>query len=277
MSRRAKQNGERRKAVGAATPWDAELFAEFGTILKVKDVFELRRCMLKLARIYGFEALYAVSPLTRDREFGRHLTNLNFPAVWERQWRRRLFWVDPLIDYSLTHPQVFLWSYVFAKPDLTEGQKRYVEFCHGLGMTDGLGVICYGPGGRMGFVGFGLPSGPDCFSAQTYLAVATIAQLAFNKYCTILSGTDQTAPELSPREREIMRWAGRGKSNADIAVIVGISKHTIDTHLRRVFRKFGTSDRTVACLKALELGYIQTSELEVSPQFEVGKPTPPAD
>ncbi|WP_375290931.1 helix-turn-helix transcriptional regulator [Qipengyuania sp.] len=277
MSGGGEKKTKKRKGIGAPTPWDRALFIEFGSILKTQDIFELRRCMLKLARIYGFDALYAVSPLTRNPEFGRHLSCLNFPAVWERQWRRRLFWVDPLIDYCLKHPQVFMWSYVFDKPNLTPAQKRYVAFCRDLGMGEGLGTIVYGPGGRMGFTGFGKPTSRDCFSAQSFQAVATIAQLSFNRYCALSADADGSKPELSPREIEIMAWAARGKSNGDIATILGISRHTVDTHLRRAFRKLGTSDRTVACLKALELGYIQSSEQNFSPQFQIGKPTPPVE
>ncbi|MCR2833295.1 helix-turn-helix transcriptional regulator [Parerythrobacter lacustris] len=251
-----------RQGAGAPTKSDGELFREFTKILIAPNVLDLIAQMSKLANIYGFGALYAVSPITRDKQFCHHMTAVGFPSVWERQWKRRLYWVDPLLDYALYHPQVFRWSRIFSEECSSKAQRRYVEFCSQLGMTDGLATACYGPGGRTGFVGFGFPEGEDCFSAQSYLAIAHIAQLSFARYCTIMHGKAATPPRLSPREREIMRWVARGKSNSEIAIIVGISRHTVDTHLRRVFSKFGTTDRTVACLRAVELGCILISETD---------------
>lgn len=61
---------------------------------------------------------------------------------------------------------------------------------------------------------------------------------------------------LSPREREVLCWVSRGKSNSVIADILGISQHTVDTHIRRIFRKLGTTDRTTASIRAMETGQL---------------------
>lgn len=253
-----------RQGAGAPTKWDEQLFREFTKILTAPDVPDLIAQMSKLANIYGFEALYAVSPITRDKQFCHRMTSVKFPSIWERQWKRRLYWVDPLLEYALYHPQVFRWSRIFSEECSSKAQRRYVEFCSQLGMTDGLATACYGPGGRTGFVGFGFPQDEECFSAQSYLAIAHIAQLSFSRYCSIMHGRAAAPPKLSPREREIIRWVARGKSNAEISIIVGISRHTVDTHLRRIFNKFGTTDRTVACLRAVELGCILISETDAA-------------
>ncbi len=64
------------------------------------------------------------------------------------------------------------------------------------------------------------------------------------------------APELSPREREVLGWIALGKSNAVIGEILGISRHTVDTHNRRIFRKLDTADRTTAAIRAVEYGLV---------------------
>jgi DNA-binding CsgD family transcriptional regulator len=61
-------------------------------------------------------------------------------------------------------------------------------------------------------------------------------------------GGSQTAAELSPREQEVARWMGRGKSNEEIAIILGISAHTVKNHLEKVFRKLGVENRHAASL-----------------------------
>ncbi len=57
---------------------------------------------------------------------------------------------------------------------------------------------------------------------------------------------------LTPRETDVMSWVAQGKTNNDIAIILDISAHTVDTHLRRAFKKLGTYNRTVAAVLAVQ-------------------------
>lgn len=61
---------------------------------------------------------------------------------------------------------------------------------------------------------------------------------------------------LTQRETEVLRWCAAGKSNGDIGEILSISAHTVDFHLRNVYRKLGTGDRVSSTLKAFTLGLI---------------------
>lgn len=53
--------------------------------------------------------------------------------------------------------------------------------------------------------------------------------------------TDDEA--LSAREREIAELAAAGRSNAEIATVLVVSKRTVDAHMYRLFRKLGIADR----------------------------------
>ncbi|GGM80411.1 helix-turn-helix transcriptional regulator [Dactylosporangium sucinum] len=48
---------------------------------------------------------------------------------------------------------------------------------------------------------------------------------------------------LSDRERDVARLAGRAMTNRQIARRMGISQHTVNYHLRQVFRKLGIASR----------------------------------
>ncbi len=51
------------------------------------------------------------------------------------------------------------------------------------------------------------------------------------------------SPLLTVRERQIARLAGRGASNRDIAVEMGVSVRTVEGHLYQVFTKLGVTSR----------------------------------
>ena len=51
---------------------------------------------------------------------------------------------------------------------------------------------------------------------------------------------------LSERQLEILAWVARGKSNRDIAVIMGVTERSITYHMTEVFRTLGVSSRVQA-------------------------------
>jgi DNA-binding CsgD family transcriptional regulator len=56
---------------------------------------------------------------------------------------------------------------------------------------------------------------------------------------------------LTPREREVLRWVAAGKTDRDIAAILGISPRTVHKHLQHVYEKLGVETRTAAAMRAL--------------------------
>jgi DNA-binding NarL/FixJ family response regulator len=57
--------------------------------------------------------------------------------------------------------------------------------------------------------------------------------------------------DMTNREVEVLTWAARGKTSAEIAIIVGLSKRTIDFHLDSARVKLGAATRIEAAIKAV--------------------------
>lgn len=57
---------------------------------------------------------------------------------------------------------------------------------------------------------------------------------------------------LTDRESEVLYWVTQGKSNKDLALILGISPRTVNKHLESVFEKMYVENRTSAANKALK-------------------------
>jgi DNA-binding NarL/FixJ family response regulator len=51
---------------------------------------------------------------------------------------------------------------------------------------------------------------------------------------------------LTTREGEVLSWLSKGKTNRDIAQILGLSPRTVDKHLEQIYAKLGVENRTAA-------------------------------
>jgi LuxR family transcriptional regulator, quorum-sensing system regulator BjaR1 len=63
-------------------------------------------------------------------------------------------------------------------------------------------------------------------------------------------------PRLTDRERDILSWAGRGKTTSETADILGLSELTVDTHVRNALGKLDARNKTQAVAKCVWLGLI---------------------
>jgi DNA-binding CsgD family transcriptional regulator len=60
---------------------------------------------------------------------------------------------------------------------------------------------------------------------------------------------------LSKREQEILQFVASGKSNKEIAQILGRSPETVKMALKHIFSKLGVENRTQAAVLALKDGH----------------------
>ncbi|MGL4231719.1 MAG: response regulator [Casimicrobium sp.] len=58
------------------------------------------------------------------------------------------------------------------------------------------------------------------------------------------------AADLTSREAEVLSWIAKGKTNRDIADILGMSPRTVNKHLEHIFEKLGVETRTAAAALA---------------------------
>jgi DNA-binding response OmpR family regulator/DNA-binding CsgD family transcriptional regulator len=66
----------------------------------------------------------------------------------------------------------------------------------------------------------------------------------------------RTRLSLTAREAEVLLWLSRGKSNRDIATILGLSPRTVNKHLEQMFEKLGVENRasaTALAVRALQV------------------------
>jgi DNA-binding response OmpR family regulator len=60
---------------------------------------------------------------------------------------------------------------------------------------------------------------------------------------------------LTSREGEVLSWLSKGKTNRDIAQILGLSPRTVDKHLEQIYAKLGVENRTAAAAIAVNASH----------------------
>lgn len=58
---------------------------------------------------------------------------------------------------------------------------------------------------------------------------------------------------ITNREAEVLLWVAQGKSNGDVAGILGMSEKTVKKHMGNIFEKLGIENRNAAAMQAVEV------------------------
>lgn len=105
--------------------------------------------------------------------------------------------------------------------------------------------------------------GPLAFAAPRtgrMLEASYVGRTGADEILLRLVGLDRAADErqvlrarlgLTAREAEVLLWVGRGKTNRDVAEILGLSPRTVNKHLEQIFAKIGVENRAAAAVKVL--------------------------
>ncbi|MFP6627162.1 MAG: response regulator transcription factor [Deltaproteobacteria bacterium] len=63
-------------------------------------------------------------------------------------------------------------------------------------------------------------------------------------------------PNLTEREKEVLRLVCDGLTNAEIATCLHVSRETVKSELKRIFRKIGVGNRTQAAVLLVKQGWV---------------------
>lgn len=192
-----------------------------------------------------------------DRTNSLTVLSYGFPVSWMERYKNQEYAkLDPIPRRALHSGQAFYWSEALQKTKATSEEQAYFDDVQAAEVGDGLAIPVFGPHGRNAYVGLGSGLPERGFSEETALALQIMSQIAHLRYCELLAAEAGTEIVLSPRERDVLLWMSRGKSNAVIADILDVSPNTVDTYVRRLFKKLEVADRVTASLRGIALGLL---------------------
>lgn len=97
----------------------------------------------------------------------------------------------------------------------------------------------------------------ESFDDHRFLMLLGLASSKLRQIAEVQTHEARNRAKLSPRELDIVRALGSGKSKKEIARDLGISHSSVDTYSRRVFSKLDVDDRVEAVVKSISMGLIR--------------------
>jgi LuxR family transcriptional regulator/LuxR family quorum-sensing system transcriptional regulator CciR len=170
----------------------------------------------------------------------------------------RLYRDNPLLQHAMDSTEPFYFDEIGELKDLGAREREFVDEVRKADLWRGLGVQVFGPHGRNGYCGMGFRTGVTRLEPQELRTTQWACQLAHLRYCALLAPILGPTPQLSRRETEVLAWVARGKTNTTIGEILGISAHTVDAHLRRIYLKLGVFDRISAAVRGIGVGLVHS-------------------
>ena len=169
----------------------------------------------------------------------------------------RLYRDNPVLRHAHQRAEPVYWDEVLEQEPANEREGAFLEEVRKADLGNGVGIPVFGPDGRLGQCGLGFRKGVRRLDPTVLKEFQWVCELAHLRYCALVVPALGPLPELSSRETEILAWVAGGKSNPLIAEILGISSHTVNTHLRRIYLKLGVFDRISAAVRGIGIGLIR--------------------
>jgi len=181
--------------------------------------------------IYGYSRVASEHPRV-EIDDALFLSNHD-PVYFDRFIREKMFVEAPMTRWARNHYGACSWGTFWRDPAaLTEAARRVIAFNTEMEITAGYTISFADPSPRsLGVIGLTARRGlgqdeVDAIWASHGPMIEVMNHMAHLKILSLPHTTMRAM--LSDRQREVLEWVGQGKSNQDIAVILGVSVPTVE-------------------------------------------------
>lgn len=230
-------------------------FAVVNAIAAAQTPAEIGSQLVRLARGFGFSSVYG-GLVPRRRTPRLEIVPLTLvqhvPEDWARRYNERGYlFRDPVFHRLQSDAQPFTWADSYASCASEVDRKLVSGEARAFGLTNGFVVPVKTLEERIAAVSFGgdrAALDPDEASKLSF-----VANFAIGRFLQLHALADGAPAQLTPRERECLVWSSEGKTEADIAEILGVSTSTISKHIASAKDRLGAMNKTHAVAVAMKL------------------------
>ena len=216
-------------------------------VAAVPDAYALLRCCQAFLKPLG---VTDVSYVKTDL-YG----NSNIHTTYDKGWlnhysENALHEIDPVVALGKKQSVLSCWS---SDTDCLKN-KEFFDLAASYGVPKQGAVLTFGT--RTGQAVFSIASdGCTREWKQAFAAHQTVLNYTAMSYCVRASQLDSQT-RLTPRERDVILWAARGKTSWETSQVLEIAEGTVNQYLRSAMSKLDATNRVQAVAKAVELGVL---------------------
>jgi LuxR family transcriptional regulator, quorum-sensing system regulator CciR len=188
----------------------------------------------------------------------------NCPQDWIESYAvNKLYKIDPILHASTLTTLGFRWDELSSIIEMTPDRQKLLHIYAKAGVSAGMTIPVHIPGEPTGSCSFATKTG-QTFPNDNVVAAQMIGAFSFQSARKIAGLTRSfrlSTPSLTPRQRDCLLWAMRGKSDWEIAQILELSPDTVKQHLDRARSRYGVAKRVQLAIRAIYLGDIHFDEV----------------
>jgi DNA-binding CsgD family transcriptional regulator len=186
---------------------------------------------------------------------------IDYPAIWLAHFSASNYADrDPVFLAARAQALPFQWSDPHFLKRLKRDQIRILDEAAEAGLEDGLTIPLHAPKALP--ASCSLVIGPDGIDPLSVREAHWHAVYAHERARRINAPQiSQHRISLGRREKQILEWVGRGKSDFEISVILSLSEHTIHNTVRHIMAKYDAVARVQAVMRALRDGEIRIDDI----------------
>jgi LuxR family quorum-sensing system transcriptional regulator CciR len=189
---------------------------------------------------------------------------VDYPRSWMEIFEeRRLYAADPIHRASQQTSVGFAWNNVEALISLAPRDRAVLTAARDAGIGDGFTIPAHIPGEINGSCSFATVNGIELDEEQLPL-VQLVGNFAFEgarRVSRLARCGRAELPRLTERQVECVALVARGKTDWEIARILGVGSETVSQHLKDARDRYGVTKRTMLAMRALSDGSISFADV----------------
>lgn len=222
----------------------------------ITDLDELKRRFAEVAELYGFHRSACVQIATPGRPVAPRMLFTHGAEEWGKRYvSEQLQRNDPTIQAIFAADRPFTWTEVRART--TDAREmRIFEEADRTGGKEGLVIPIHGALGEVSVMILVTDTHAIDTADRPTLHLLGTVYATVGRTLTELSDDEPTGNPITRREAECLAWVARGKTDWEIAQILGISDRTVESHINNARQKTGADTRAQAIMEAWSRGWL---------------------
>lgn len=188
----------------------------------------------------------------------------NYPDDWMKHYvSQKYAAIDPVRSQILASRKPFLWSELTKSPNCNAKQIKMMREAEEANVANGLGISMMSQHGEIAGIGLAKSQFTKNYADFSDVAKINLLSIFFYEKYRESSENNRKQIHLTPKEKDVLRWAAEGKTDEDIGTIMGIEVSTVRFHWNNIFEKLTANSRVYAVTKALVLKLIDPMQIKL--------------